>query len=124
MVSECLLWQGATDRDGYGRQYNPRTGLWDMQHRVAWENVNGIIPSDMTIDHLCRVRLCHNVDHMELVSRSTNAARKGHLSDSDISTIRAKYATGSSQGELAKQFHVGQGHISQIVNRRLRKEVI
>lgn len=69
----CWVWNGAVS-GGYG-------SLWDGQqvqwaHRVAWESVHGPIPHDMTVDHyVCRNPLCVNPVHMELVSRSENAAR-------------------------------------------------
>ena len=95
-----------------------------MQHRVAWENAIGPIPPMMTIDHKCKMKLCRNVAHMEVVTQSVNSARKGHLSDDDVRAIRLAYASGESQGTLAKKYEVGQGHISQLVNGLLRKETI
>lgn len=46
-----------------------------LVHRREWEAVNGPIPDGMTIDHLCRVKLCINVGHMEVVTRSENSKR-------------------------------------------------
>ena len=47
-----------------------------LAHRKAWIERNGAIPEGMTIDHLCRTKLCLNVDHMEVVTRSENSRRR------------------------------------------------
>jgi hypothetical protein len=70
---DCLIWLGPST-NGYGRVTGgSRKG--QRAHRAAWEIANGPIPEGMTIDHLCRVRLCLNPDHMELVTREENARR-------------------------------------------------
>jgi hypothetical protein len=72
-LGPCLLWTGADNGNGYGQfSYNGRNGY---SHRYAWERVNGPIPDGLTVDHLCRVRRCANVEHMELVDRLTNYMR-------------------------------------------------
>ena len=47
-----------------------------LAHRVAWEDARGPIPDGLTIDHLCRVRNCVNVEHLELVTIAENNRRK------------------------------------------------
>lgn len=69
---DCLIWTGATDR-GYGRI--SVDGVVQRVHRVAWELANGPIPDGLTIDHLCHVKACVNVEHLELVSHGENASR-------------------------------------------------
>lgn len=44
-------------------------------HRLAWYIVNGAIPEDMTIDHICKTRKCINIDHLRLLSNFENARR-------------------------------------------------
>lgn len=66
----CTVWTGAITGDGYGN-------LWDgtrmvRAHRYAWERVNGPIPSDMVIDHICWERSCVNVDHLRLATQQQN----------------------------------------------------
>ena len=89
----CVVWQGAQNSKGYGCFMV--AGASQLAHRVVWEDVNGPIPEGLTIDHLCRVRSCVNVEHMELVSIAENTARRprrlqigglcrsGHFIDSD-----------------------------------------
>lgn len=69
----CLLWQGATDAKGYGRQ--TVDGQADYAHRIAWRQHRGEIPPGMTIDHLCGVHGCVNVEHLEVVTRAENTRR-------------------------------------------------
>lgn len=40
-----------------------------------FEIINGWIDSGLTIDHLCKTRVCVNPRHMELVSSGENAMR-------------------------------------------------
>ena len=78
--AECWLWTAYTDKGGYGilttgsrknGTYHPGT----KAHRVAYELINGIIPDGLTIDHLCRNRMCVNPTHLEAVSLQENVRR-------------------------------------------------
>jgi hypothetical protein len=71
--AECKCWQGCRDRDGYGAKW--ADGKRVFVHRWVYEQVHGPIPDGLTIDHLCRNPACHNIDHLELVSRSENIQR-------------------------------------------------
>lgn len=72
-LGPCLIYTGADNSGGYGQfRYNGRNGY---AHRYAWESKHGPIPEGMTVDHLCRVRMCCNADHMELVDAVTNYLR-------------------------------------------------
>lgn len=71
-MSGCILWLGCTITDGYG-MLNVGKGKGNkLAHRVAWELVNGAIPADCEIDHICRVRSCINPAHMRAVSHKVN----------------------------------------------------
>lgn len=94
-MNGCILWTGAVQSSGYGSVTNKRGGTM-LVHRREWENANGAIPEGMTIDHLCRTKLCMNVEHMEVVTRGENSRRaaikshclKGHpLSGDNLSVI-------------------------------------
>lgn len=89
MVSgDCVLWTGYIDSKGYGAVWDSERRKMVRAHRVAWEAVNGPIPSGLVIDHLCRNRACVNVAHLEVVTfkenvlrgvgPSANAARQTH----------------------------------------------
>ena len=44
-------------------------------HRWAWESLVGPIPDGLTLDHLCRNKLCVNPDHLEPVTMRANTLR-------------------------------------------------
>jgi hypothetical protein len=69
MLTDCIIWAGSIDRDGYGRFRNTPA------HRIAYEESKGPIPSGLVIDHLCRVRNCVNPDHLEAVTIRENTLR-------------------------------------------------
>lgn len=72
--SGCWVWDGALNTSGYGKFYSTKHGT-RAAHRWAYELVNGQIPPELEIDHLCRVRCCVNPDHLEAVTQSTNWRR-------------------------------------------------
>jgi len=65
-----------------------------MAHRVAWELIRGPIPSDMTIDHLCRNRGCVNPVHLEVVTATENIMRG--FSPSAVNARKTKCIHGHS----------------------------
>lgn len=76
----CILWTGAVDHSGYGKFPLTLDGVKRMTgaHRASWMAHRGDIQGDLVVDHLCRVRSCVNVDHMELVSNRVNTLRGDH----------------------------------------------
>jgi len=73
-VTGCLLWPLSKNHHGYGQIY-VEPGRTGKVHRVAWELENGPVPEGFQLDHLCRVRNCANVAHLELVSPRENQLR-------------------------------------------------
>jgi hypothetical protein len=74
----CEIWQGRPSADGYGRfSFTDRHGRHRQisAHRAAWLAYRGDLAAGMTVDHLCRVRLCINVAHLEPVSAAVNIGR-------------------------------------------------
>lgn len=88
--STCTVWIGATNSKGYGLVW--LDGDARLAHRVAYENAHGQIPAGMVVDHLCRVRNCVRVDHLELVTVGEN-------------TRRGRVAGGLSAGETCINGH-------------------
>ena len=72
----CWEWTGATNSTGYGSMTGGRKGLTVLTHRNAYQLLVGTIPAGLTIDHLCRNKLCVNTDHMEPVTIAENNRRK------------------------------------------------
>lgn len=73
-ADECWRYQGYVRRNGYG-QHGHR-----LAHRLAYELLVGPIPAGLTIDHLCRNRVCANPAHLEAVSNRENLMRGVSLS--------------------------------------------
>jgi hypothetical protein len=71
---ECWLWTRPAAGNGYG--VISRFNRHDYAHRLAYELTRGPITDDLTVDHLCRVRLCVNPIHLELVTRAENTRRE------------------------------------------------
>ncbi|TYG23481.1 HNH endonuclease [Enterobacter asburiae] len=72
---ECQVWTGAKLKTGYG---SIRTGGKALRvHRFVWESVSGPVPDGMDVDHICRNRLCCNINHLRLASRSENNQNLG-----------------------------------------------
>ena len=71
--SGCFLWLGALTDQGYGRiKFHSR---FRRAHIVAWEILNGNVPTNRVLDHKCRVRSCVNPNHLEAVTRIENLRR-------------------------------------------------
>lgn len=108
----CLIWRGPQTNGGYGRDgHGPA-------HTAAWERVHGPVPTGRELDHLCRVRLCVRLDHLEPVTRLVNIerGRLAKLTRDAAVAIRAAVAGGERQRDVAERFGVSPARISLIVN--------
>ena len=72
---DCWIWTGAVNNQGYGSAAAGGHNRSMLAHRKAYEATRGPIPAGLTIDHLCRQKLCQNVNHMEIVTRAENSRR-------------------------------------------------
>lgn len=70
----CWVWTAATDGHGYGQINVNRRPV--KAYRWALENIGGQELIDgLTVDHLCRNRLCVNPAHLEQVTARENTLR-------------------------------------------------
>lgn len=85
----CWIWVGARTGSGYGQAW---FGGRKMQaHRLTYEMMRGPIPDGMTLDHLCRVRLCVNPAHLEPVTRGENVLRGEGVTAKRARSVTCKY---------------------------------
>jgi hypothetical protein len=69
----CWYWVGARRGRGYGTA--KIDGHLKQAHRVAYSMIVGPIRDGMTLDHLCRNKLCVNPRHLEQTTMAVNVAR-------------------------------------------------
>lgn len=73
-IGECWIWNGPINQGGYGR--STFGNRWEqLVHRLSYRLYCGEIADDLTIDHLCRNKLCVNPAHLEVVSHRENILR-------------------------------------------------
>jgi hypothetical protein len=70
----CWLWRGALDGQGYGQLKAPGNTTV-RAHRWVYEQLVGPIPDGLQLDHLCRVIICVNPDHLDPVTQAENVRR-------------------------------------------------
>jgi hypothetical protein len=79
--SGCLVWLGrSSERHGLSYGYFRSHRKTALVHRAAYESEYGPIPHGLEIDHLCRVTLCVNPDHLEAVTHQDNCLRGNGVS--------------------------------------------
>lgn len=132
---ECLLWPYSRNAQGYGQIKPPNVNKPVLVHRLAYEIKHGPIPQGLEVCHSCDIPPCFNVRHLFKGTHAENMAdmrsknrqplgesRKGtKLTQNDVAEIRALYASGDfTTYELGNKFHVSQGHISMLINLKIR----
>ena len=80
---ECWTWTGEMSHNGYGRfiiEYGGRgkPRIRQAAHRWLYHETVEKLDDKVTLDHLCRNRLCVNPDHLEPVSIGENIRRGGN----------------------------------------------
>ena len=135
-MSDCDLWEGAVDKDGYPSGRNHR--------KVLAEKLGRSIKPGYFACHTCDVPPCVNPDHLyegTATDNNRDTVRRGRhkyvsnfkgmpgekhpmckLTDKQVIEIRERYAAGGiSQCALADEYGVVQSRISLIVNNKSRE---
>lgn len=102
-LGPCWVWTGRAESNGYGR-FTKTHGHPVGAHRMAYELAVGPIPSELTIDHLCRNHICVNPEHLEAVTQQVN-------------TLRGE----TSAAANTRKTHCPQGHPYDLLNTRYDK---
>lgn len=126
----CWLWQGATDKDGYG--FIRIDGKNVRAHRFALEMKLGrkLLREELAC-HSCDTPACVNPEHLWAGDSSANqgdSARKGRsrsvrLTPDQVREIRSQHARGVSQADLCRRFRVSDPLVCHIVQRKRWKHV-
>lgn len=74
-ATPCWIWQLGQSGKGYGCEWDRVRRRMVAAHILAFERSYGPVPSGLELDHLCRVRLCVNPDHLEPVTHAENIRR-------------------------------------------------
>lgn len=94
----CWIWKAGKSRRGYGKFWH-NDYTW-LVYKWAFENLVGPVPKGLTLDHLCRNRLCVNPAHLEPVSAVENVMR-----GTGITAVNAK-KTHCSKGHPFSGYNV------------------
>jgi len=98
----CWLWIAGTT-SGYGHFWLSQRHV--LAHRLSYEWLKGVIPTGLTLDHLCRTPLCVNPEHLEAVTHKENCLRGV-----------------SPWAKRAKVTHCPQGHVYDEVNTLIKPQ--
>jgi hypothetical protein len=97
----CLLWSGYL-QNGYG-VFKPANNNKMVAHKWFYEYKLGPVPPGFQLDHLCRVRHCVNLNHLEPVTPKENNRRSQ-----------------SASAKNAKKTHCLRGHLFNEANTYIR----
>lgn len=134
----CWLWAYAPNTYGYGQLWWANKQY--LAHRIAYESAKGPVPEGLLVLHRCDRPACCNPDHLFVGTPADNMAdrdQKGRhwvplgehsphakLTDAQAAEIKTRYARGGVlQRELAAEFGVTRGAISDITRGRNFKHV-
>lgn len=121
-VGGCWLWEGATDRIGYGKvKFNKKTV---GAHRASFLAHGGSLMPGQCVLHSCDVPQCINPSHLRagsLVENAREAAARGRLRSRGRITDQEKHHVlrlkdeGFSQTKIASQVGIDVSTVRKIV---------
>jgi hypothetical protein len=137
----CWLWTDTINDHGYGVIRHEKRRV--RAHRYSWELHYGPIPDGLLVCHRCDVPRCVRPDHLFVGTHADNRAdcvakgranachtpRPHHnhargerasnakLTERDVLAIRAAWASGERQTDIATRFRVTAPNVSAITRR-------
>ena len=84
-TGDCWIWMAGRTADGYGRFRSSQTRRV-LAHRWSYEELIGVIPGGLQLDHLCKNPPCVNPDHLQPVTGAENSRRSSVGWNSRIKT--------------------------------------
>lgn len=112
--SGCWLWTACIGKNGYG-QIRIK-GVLHLAHRLAWQAVNGQIPSGLEIDHFaCDTRSCVNPAHLRPVTRRENILRGNGTAAWNLAKTHCKFGHEFTDGNTFNMArHKGAGRRERV----------
>ncbi len=113
----CHIWQGFTDPDT-GYAIVGSDGRRRAAHRWVYERAHGALPPwpAADVDHLCRVRNCVRLDHLEAVTHAENVRRgaRTKLTLAQVGEIRSLCEQGWVKQDIANAYDIGRSQVGRI----------
>lgn len=113
-ATPCRLWQGATDRSGYGvRRDGQPMHRWVMEVALGRKLEDGEV-----VMHLCDQPLCYRFEHLRLATQTDNnidRSEKGRGSTRlNAEAVRAIRSSDENHSVLARRYGVAHSTIRRV----------
>ncbi len=138
--SECWIWKGGKDKDGYGRFYISKPKMFKIAHRFSYFIHNGFIDDSLLVCHTCDNPSCVNPNHLfqgTVQDNSDDMKRKGRqpkgdnipyekrkrgvhhgdakFTEKQVLKIRSQYAAGKTMDALMNIYKVNRSTIARMI---------